>query len=425
MMRKVTGASLFQYIIILSCVAVAIIPAFFGLGQNLFNQLSGFYNVVGNVNENMDVNSDPVKLDIVSNNVQAGDLGGTASSPVMSCAKDTCAIDYGTLVLNGVPANFSEVVETTGAAGGTEKVLSLLEQVAEQKKDDPATTEQELQDLNKLIACGREIVEIEKIYDNFMATFQDDVNGIVADRNSIDYYNILKASQTSYINEVDKTEWPVNISDYVTRTYDFTDEFIEQKKLIEQKYSDMQKLRGSTKLTMPIEGQDVTLKGAMDLYMMLNPSAVIHVTDDGNVDLMASKTAFNTSKDMQDYLDGTINIEAYKGDLSGLPDSVLNTGYFTTSPVSFFLQQLDDVLVSSNDPTVKELTSTLSDEVLKLSQRASESYLTVNNYIWSGKDTYSDFEKLKDPAAETTRLDLMIICVSNGGEFDSTSNDCK
>ena len=120
-----------------------------------------------------------------------------------------------------------------------------------------------------------------------------------------------------------------------------------------------------------------------------------------------------------------IDIEAYKGNLSGLPEEYLNSGSFTTSPVSFFLKDLNNVMANSSDQTVKDLTVMLSDEVLKISQKASESYLTVNRYIWSGKENYSDFEKLQNPAAETTRLDLMIICVSNGGDFDSINNDCK
>lgn len=424
-MRTIKGASLFQYIVIIALVALVVVPIYFNLGETIVNKLKSFYSVMVDVNENADINTDPVKLNIISQMVEAGDLAGTPEAPVMECAKDLCAIDYGTIVLNGVPADFNEIVETSGTAGGTEEILALLEQVAEQKAEDPEATPQEIEDLNNLIARGREIIAIEKTYDSFMATFLPDVNGIVADRNSIDYYNIVKASKIDYVNEVDKTEWPVNVSDYQKTTYDFPPEFVDLKKEIQDKYSDMQKMRGSAPLSFTVNDENIDVKGAMDLYMMLNPSAVIHVNDDGKVDLMASKTAFNTSKDMEDYLNGDINIQAYKDDLTGLPAEVLASGSFTTSPVSYFLQELDSVMANSKDPTVKELTATLSDEVLKISQRASESYLTVNNYIWSGKDTYSDFEKLKNPAAETTRLDLMIICTSNGGDFDSVENKCN
>lgn len=424
-MRKIKGASLFQYAIILGLVALMAVPVYFTLGQTIVDHLKAFYSSIVDINENADINGDSAKLSIVSESVKAGDLGGEPKAPVMNCVKTICAIDYGTIILNGVPANFNEIVETSGTAGGTDEILALLEQVAEQKAKDPETTPQELEDLSNLIARGREIVAIEKIYDGFMANFLPDVNGLVADRNSIDYYNIVKASKVSYVNDVDKAEWPVNISDYEKTTYDFTPEFAALKKDVETKYSDMQKMRGSTPLELSINGESVDVKGAMDLYMMLNPSAVIHVSDAGKADLMVSKTAFNTSNDIEDYLTGKVNIQAYKDTLTGLPPEVEGTGYFTTSPVSYFLQQLDSVMANSKDPTVKDLTATLSDEVLKISQRASESYLTVNNYIWSGKETYSDFETLKNPAAETTRLDLLIICTSNGGDFDSTTNDCN
>ncbi|MEW5818693.1 MAG: hypothetical protein AB1782_00755 [Cyanobacteriota bacterium] len=424
-MRHINGASIAQYAIIIALIALAVFPIYFIHGQNIVDHLKNFYNVVTDVQDNVDINTNPVKVSILNESVSAGGLGGTPENPVMDCAKKTCAIDYGSIILNGVPANFNEIVETSGTSGGTEEILALLEQVAVQKEQDPETTPQELTDLKNLISRGREIVEIEKVYDSFMSSFLPDVNGLVADRNSIDYYNIIKTSQTSYTNEVDKSEWPVNVSDYEKRTYEFPPGFVDQKNLIEKKYSMMQDLRSKTNFDFNINDEEVDVKGAMYLYMMLNPSSVIHVNDTGKVDLMVSKTAFNTNNDMEDYLNGKINIEAYKGDLSGLPPEVMGNGYFTTSPVSYFLKELNNVMANTTDSTVKDLTSTLSGEVLKISQRASESYLTVNNYIWSGKDTYSDPDKLKNPAAETTRLDLMIICVSNGGDFDSINNKCN
>lgn len=424
-MKKSKGASLFQYVIILALIGLLLVPIYFLHGQTIVNHLKSFLDVLTGVNTSLFENTDPGKKSILAETVKAGELGGTPSNPVMDCAGGVCAIDYGSLILNGVPADFGEIIETAGTAGGTEEIIALLEQIADQKAKDPETTEQELTDLRNLIARGKEIVEIEKVYDSFMATFLPDVNGLVADRNSIDYYNILRDSQISYINEVDKTEWPVNVSDFEKRTYEYPDGFKELSNAIHAKYTTMQDLRSKTNFDFAINDQDVDVKGAMYLYMMLNPSAVIHVNDDGKVDLMASKTAFNTSQDMEDYLSGKIDIEAYKNDLTGLPDAVLSSGSFTTSPVSYFLSQLNTVMGSTKDETVKDLTLMLSDEVLKISQKASESYLTVNNYIWSGKENYSDFEKLKNPAAETTRLDLMIICVSHGGDFDSLTNKCN
>ena len=210
-MNKNKGVSLAEYGIIIALVALSLLPIYFLLGQNIIDYLKNYSNAVTDINTSLDENTDPTKVSILSETVKAGDLNGTPADPVMSCANNICAIDYGSIVLNGIPANFGEIVETTGTAGGTEEIIALLEQVAEQKSEDPKTTEQELIDLQNLIARGKEIVEIEKVYDSFMEDLLSDVNGLVDARNSIDYYNIIKASETSYVNPVDKTIWPVNV----------------------------------------------------------------------------------------------------------------------------------------------------------------------------------------------------------------------
>ena len=66
----------------------------------------------------------------------------------------------------------------------------------------------------------------------------------------------------------------------------------------------MQTLRGKTNLGFAINGQDLNINGVQNLYMMLNPSAVIHTKDDGKIDLMVAKSAFNTNQDLEDYLNG-------------------------------------------------------------------------------------------------------------------------
>ncbi|MEW5821132.1 MAG: hypothetical protein AB1782_13145, partial [Cyanobacteriota bacterium] len=61
-----------------------------------------------------------------------GELGGTSGSPVTSCSGNNCSIDYGDFVLNGLPDNFSELVETSGTSGANDQLASILENLADQ-----------------------------------------------------------------------------------------------------------------------------------------------------------------------------------------------------------------------------------------------------------------------------------------------------
>ena len=93
-------------------------------------------------------------------NYKAGDLKGTTSKPVMQCSFGSCIIDYGDFILQGVPDNFTEYVESAGSSGSTEKLLSLIEQIAEQlEKEGDKTGAKELRDLANM---GHTIALVEK-----------------------------------------------------------------------------------------------------------------------------------------------------------------------------------------------------------------------------------------------------------------------
>lgn len=65
-------------------------------------------------------------------NAAPGSLGGTPSKPVEACNNGKCTVDFGDFVINGVPDNFGNFVETTGAAGTTDKLASVMDQLLKQ-----------------------------------------------------------------------------------------------------------------------------------------------------------------------------------------------------------------------------------------------------------------------------------------------------
>jgi Flp pilus assembly pilin Flp len=60
------------------------------------------------------------------------DLGGTPDNPVSQCENSTCKIDFGEFVLGDIPEDFSKYTETAGSAGGTDKLVALIKQIADQ-----------------------------------------------------------------------------------------------------------------------------------------------------------------------------------------------------------------------------------------------------------------------------------------------------
>jgi hypothetical protein len=94
-------------------------------------------------------------------NLSPGELGGTLNKPVLSCSNNNCVIDYGDFILNGVPEHFGEIVETVGTAGGTESIVSIMEQIAQIYSQQGNT---EAADKYKTLAnLGHILAETQKI----------------------------------------------------------------------------------------------------------------------------------------------------------------------------------------------------------------------------------------------------------------------
>ncbi|MEW5822614.1 MAG: hypothetical protein AB1782_20645 [Cyanobacteriota bacterium] len=124
-MKLNRGASLAQYAIIIALVALFAIPVYFFLGQNIVDFFTNFSTMFGNINVNMSENI------AETNKIDPGELGGTSSEPQTQCNNGECSIDFGEFILNGIPENFGELVQTGGNSGGIDELASLLDQIAD------------------------------------------------------------------------------------------------------------------------------------------------------------------------------------------------------------------------------------------------------------------------------------------------------
>lgn len=161
MNKKECGASLAQYVIIITLIALALVPIYFTFGQQIVRGFTNFYNGVLSINNTLQANS-PENLPAIKDGVvKGGQLGGTPDNPKKTCVSGVCAIDYGDFVLNGIPDNFTSFVESNGTAGGTDKLVALLNQLADQA-DDPATPADEGQSIRDLANLSHIIARIDE-----------------------------------------------------------------------------------------------------------------------------------------------------------------------------------------------------------------------------------------------------------------------
>lgn len=133
MREKNPGNVLAEYGIIAVLVAIVAIPAVISLSQtvvgNLQTYLNAFASNTTNVRNNAYLNShfdhqEKVQK-VIENSLASTDF-------TKDCNGSSCTISVGNYVLEGIPENFNAFVETSGASGGTDKIVSLLNQISDQ-----------------------------------------------------------------------------------------------------------------------------------------------------------------------------------------------------------------------------------------------------------------------------------------------------
>ena len=151
-MRKLKGVSIAQYAIIIVLIALALVPVFYVVGQNLFSNFKGFNDILAEEsNEQNQTTTNSLPSDTTSPDQSSTNGIASPESPIRECSGGFCTIDFGEIVLKGLPDNFPEIVETTGSSSGTEILAGLLEQINDQLEDTiPEESRQNFEDLANL-----------------------------------------------------------------------------------------------------------------------------------------------------------------------------------------------------------------------------------------------------------------------------------
>lgn len=400
LMRRIyAGASLFQYCVVIGLVVLGATPAYLLLSDQIKFQLTGFSNVMGETSIQAKINvTDP--KDVISGNVQAGQFGGTSTNPVKYCVGNDCAIDFGKdsqIVLNNVPSNYGEIVETTGSAG-TEKVLELVSQVAQQVTEKELATPEQIAKINNLISLGKDIAMLEEVIEKSYAGKETQLLEYTTKRNDlVKLYKEGVLTSTQY-----------NTQDAQLRT--------EYKTVIDavSNYS-----AGTKKLA---DGTEFSASSLWISYM-LNPNSTIGInntTGKINSASMAVKTY-----DYNDLLSGKVK-------LNGGTTMSSTSSTSVASPVGKYMQELKSLLEEENlNPAVINLTKTLSEEVYQVSQTLYEKAYLAHSldyssyYLYDPKHQEKMSDLLTNPPSETTKLDMKIICSSHGGTYNSSTGTCN
>jgi len=167
---KTKGNAIAQYGIIIALVALALVPVFYLFGKNIVDYFANFKNMLGGNNTNVveqPVSTTPEAMPpapVATAAIKAGELGGTPDQPQLVCKNGICAIDYGDFVLNGIPENFQEFAQAAGISGGTDKLISLIEQIAEQLEADEE--HEKAAQLRQLANLGHAVADIDKLYED-------------------------------------------------------------------------------------------------------------------------------------------------------------------------------------------------------------------------------------------------------------------
>lgn len=125
------GQNLIEFAIILGLVGVACLACFFILGNHLTVLFSDTSKEFKSYNP-FQFNS---STQLTSQKTANKSING--STPIISTPSSNGMVNLqiGNITLQNVPTNLKEIVQTTGASGGTETIASLLSQIADQAEE--------------------------------------------------------------------------------------------------------------------------------------------------------------------------------------------------------------------------------------------------------------------------------------------------
>lgn len=163
--KKVKGASLAQYAIIIALIALALVPVFYLLGINIVEYFSSLKQGLSEQKDSVAISS-PASTPVSGTDTTApepivsGSLSGSPDTPVKKCSDGVCTIDFGEYSLSGVPDNINDYLQSTGSSGTTETLLKLLDQIIAQSKSIKTSADISL--LKDIASQGHDIADNQK-----------------------------------------------------------------------------------------------------------------------------------------------------------------------------------------------------------------------------------------------------------------------
>ena len=181
---KSRGSALVDYILPTALIGVVVGLSLWALTESnlllnfLANSVNGqSQNGVLVIDHNYSTTSIPINTSIPEVNTNASTPVTTPVSTIIppgTYDKATGTINLGNFTLTGLPENFSEFTETAGAAGGTDKLASLIKQIADQVEQTGDVAQAE--EIRKLATMGHNIASIQKQLEQETVNCNGDIN---------------------------------------------------------------------------------------------------------------------------------------------------------------------------------------------------------------------------------------------------------
>lgn len=359
------GQNIVEFIIILSTITIVGVFAYSLLGKNVQNlyQTSNSKIQAYKPFSFMDTNTILSAKDLAA--LKPGGLNGTSSSPVKQCVNGECVIDYGDLILKGIPEDFNTFVSNNGVSASKDKILGLIEQIADQlaSQGDIAGA----QEYRNFANLGHFMAQVDKLLE----------------QGSIDC-NSASNFASCYAEKINPSSWdtsklvqltlPENISDILTG-FDTT----------------------QTSLTGYQNGNDL---GYLKYSKINSPSTF-------NADL-----SWRPGNNIVNIYDNIISNTKYSSEIKNITTAL----YKDLDELNFALKQQTSTAYSistSSNPTSGYSITKKYDPVTGL----------INlNKIYYFKDFQPD-NILHPKTALSTDLDSALICAT--GKYDDTGKACK
>jgi Flp pilus assembly pilin Flp len=168
MKRKCSnGVSIAQYAILLALIGVSLIPIMFIWGKNIHECLKSYYNVLSDINLTASTNFTSLPAGYTAPALPSDPGTPSPDNPVKSCTGDICSIDYGDIVLTGIPANLSEFTEMSGTSAGTDVVMGVIDDLIAMA--ELGLIETDLPALKILANKGHTLADVEKNLENLVS----------------------------------------------------------------------------------------------------------------------------------------------------------------------------------------------------------------------------------------------------------------